>query len=100
MIVNDMLRPVFFFARLCCTVLNFAMVSFVLEKGTANRNDQSSIGGGSDGIPTPTEKLRNELLSPLKFVTVMPDPCSAAMISSRLVSNPDMTSTLNNTWSG
>jgi len=48
---------------------------------------------GMTGIPT-YSKLGDKL-SPTKFAAVIPDPCSAATTSSRLVFSPDWTLTAN-----
>jgi len=95
--LNDSISPVFCFAILCCSAVNIAIVSFIFVSGAGSEKTHC-IGGatmvdGMTGIPT-YSKLGDKL-SPTKFAAVIPDPCSAATTSSRLVFSPDWTLTAN-----
>jgi hypothetical protein len=75
---------------LCCSAVNIAIVSLIFTSDAGSEKIHC-IGGA-----TLYSKLGDKL-TPTKFAAVIPDPCSAATTSSRLVFSPDCIFTANNT---
>ena len=80
---------------LFCKALSVAIVSLIFASGTGRAKIHCSSGGAIVGCKLSTKFA--PVLTPEKFAAVIPDPCSAATTSSRLVFSPDCTFTANNT---
>ena len=72
-------------------LVSVAIVSLFFAKGAVKENRQLSVS-----VTSPDEPLEmGYSLNACKFAVLIPDPCKSAITSSRLVSRPEVTCTLN-----